>query len=195
MRCRPARGFLVPTARPSPVSPSSANACAAADACQHRRAPRKRPEEPWLRLGWPWRKRAPLAPPPTPQLTFSPHAPPQATPRPRPERALSILFNDSSLLSLRFTSDKVYTLGARCTPAAPHTRHKPFSPGTYLTLVLRHAIAQTVDIQSFLQPAAPLAAAQRQQQQPGAQGRATARRAATAQRTSMLLGLLNGIFR
>ena len=47
-----AASLIVPTARPSPVSPSSANACAAADACQHRRAPRKRPEEPWLRLGW-----------------------------------------------------------------------------------------------------------------------------------------------
>ena len=149
MRCRPARGFLVPTARPSPVSPSSANACAAADACQHRRAPRKRPEEPWLRLGWPWRKRAPPAPRPSPQLTFSTLAPSQATPRPRPERALSFLFTDSNLLSLRFSSVKVYALGAPGTPTAPHTRHSPSSPDSYLTLVLRCAIAQAVACQSF----------------------------------------------
>jgi hypothetical protein len=53
----------------------------------------------------------------------------------------------------------VYPLGARRTPPAPHTSYEPFSPGTYLTLFLRHAIAQAVDIQSFVQPVLPAGSA------------------------------------
>ena len=44
---------------------------------------------------------------------------------------------------------QVYSLGARRTPAAPHTTHEPFTPCLILTVVLCHAIVQAVVFTSF----------------------------------------------